>query len=500
MADLRRLEELAPANPPVIPRELQEIRTPLRLQAWSRALRHHPDQEFVRYILQGIRQGFHIGFDRQAIQCRSAKRNMLSAEQNPSVVERYLQKEREAGRIVGPLPHPIVGLQISRFGVIPKPHQPGKWRLIVDLSHPKGASVNDGIDPALCSLVYTSVDEAVDRIIQRGRKALLAKLDIASAYCIVPVHPHDRPLVGMTWKGQILVDTVLPFGLRSGPKIFNAVADALMWVLYEEGVCSALHYLDDFLFVGSPQSRECESSLRLAREVCQRLGVPLALEKLEGPACSLQFLGIILDTEQFELRLPEEKLQRLVALITQWRGKRSCTKRELLSVIGQLQHACRVVRPGRTFLRRMIDLSTTARELHHHIRLNQGFRSDLEWWAVFLSGWNGVAMMVATGKNPPHAVLTSDASGNWGCGAFSSTGEWFQCQWPDSWKAVHITAKELLPIVVACALWGQRWQGQTIRCRSDNAAVVAIVNSGRSKEARIMHLMRSPFFSPLGIV
>ena len=112
---------------------------------------------------------------------------MLSAEQNPSVVEQYLQKEREAGRIVGPLPHPIVGLQISRFGVIPKPHQPGKWRLIVDLSHPKGASVNDGIDPALCSLVYTSVDEAVDRIIQRGHKALLAKLDIARS----PVGGHD---------------------------------------------------------------------------------------------------------------------------------------------------------------------------------------------------------------------------------------------------------------------------------------------------------------------
>ena len=215
IADLRRLEELAPATPPALPQQLQEVRTPLQLQAWAQALRHHPDQEFAHYILQGIQQGFHIGFDRQVVQCRSAKRNMLSAEQNPGVVDRYLQKEREAGRIVGPLPHPVAGFQISRFGVIPKPHQPGKWRLIVDLSHPKGASVNDGIDPALCSLVYTSVDEAADRILQRGRKALL---DIASAYRIVPVHPHDRPLVGMTWKGQVLVDTVLPFGLRSAPK------------------------------------------------------------------------------------------------------------------------------------------------------------------------------------------------------------------------------------------------------------------------------------------
>ena len=103
-------------------------------------------------------------------------------------------------------------------------------------------------------------------------------------------------------------------------------------------------------------------------------------------------------------------------------------------------------------------------------------------------------MMAATGHNPPHAILTSDVSGKWGCGAFSSAGEWFQYPWPKSWEAVHITAKELLPIVVACALWGQRWQGQSIRCRCDNAAVMAIVNAGRSKDVRIMHLMRSLFF------
>ena len=273
MADLRRLESFTPAAAPDLPQELQEVVTPLRVEAWSHVLRQHPDREFVDYILRGIRQGFRIGFDRTAVRCRSAKRNMLSAEQNPEVVESYLQKEREAGRVIGPLPRPIAGLHVSRFGVIPKPHQPGKWRLIVDLSYPKGASVNDGVDPELCSLTYTSVDEAVQWILRRGRGALLAKFDIASAYRIVPVHPHDHPLLGMAWKQQHLVDAALPFGLRSAPKLFNA------------------------------------------------------------------------------------------------------------------------------------------HELHHHIRLNHGFRSDLEWWAIFLADWNGVGMMVANSSDPPQVVLTSDASG-----------------------------------------------------------------------------------------
>ena len=37
-------------------------------------------------------------------------------------------------------------------------------------------------------------------------------------------------------------------------------------------------------------------------------------------------------------------------------------------------------------------------------------------------------------------------------------------------------------------------QGRNIRCRCDNAAVVAILNSGSSKEELAMHLMRSLFF------
>ena len=87
-------------------------------------------------------------------------------------------------------------------------------------------------------------------------------------------------------------------------------------------------------------------------------------------------------------------------------------------------------------------------------------------------------------------VLTSDASGSWGCGAFTSTSQWFQLALPDSWQEVHITVKELLPIVLAAATWGPLWLGFTVSCRCDNAAVVAIVNSGRSRMDRAMHLMR----------
>ena len=184
-------------------------------------------------------------------------------------------------------------------------------------------------------------------------------------------------MLDMVWKGRLYIDSALPFGLRSVPKIFNSLADAIQWIVEQQRV-EAIHYLDDFLIVGDPESQECKLALETMKNLCARLGVPIAHHKTEGPTCRLTFLGIELDTRSGTLRLPVVKLQRLQREITQWMGRSSCTKRELLSLIGQLQHACCVVRPGRTFLRRMISLAKVAKQLHHHIRLNRGFKSDLQ--------------------------------------------------------------------------------------------------------------------------
>ena len=63
-------------------------------------------------------------------------------------------------------------MHINQFGAIPKSHQPGKWRLIVDLSHPEGKSVNDGISSKLCTLQYTQVDHIIQQLLQMGQEHL----------------------------------------------------------------------------------------------------------------------------------------------------------------------------------------------------------------------------------------------------------------------------------------------------------------------------------------
>ena len=142
------------------------------------------------------------------------------------------------------------------------------------------------------------------------------------------------------------------------------------------------------MVLGPPGSVICANSLEMLERECTQLGVPLAPEK-DGPASRLVLLGIVIDTEKGELSLPPEKLQRLLTAVDVWIGKKWCSRRELESLIGTLQHACSVIKPGRSFLRRAIKLLSVAKQPHHHIRLNKEFRSDMMWWKVFAGQWNG---------------------------------------------------------------------------------------------------------------
>ena len=295
----------------------------------------------------------------------------------------------------------------------------------------------------------------------------------------------------MCWDKRVFVDNALPFGLRSAPKIFNAVADALEWIIKARGVERVYHYLDDFITLGRPHSDACARSISSILQTCDALGVPVAVDKCEGPAVCLTFLGIEIDSIAMEIRLPAEKLQALRVTLRSWRGRKACTKRELLSLIGRLGHACKVVKPGRVFLSQMIRLSTAVNKLSHHVRLNQSFRADLGWWHAFITKWNGVSLLPKSHQS--EVVVTSDASGSWGCGAFWAT-QWFQLQWPDNMPKLHITAKELIPIVVSAAVWGKQWSASLAKVRCDNMAVVHIINTGYSRDPEVMHFMRCLHF------
>ena len=173
---------------------------------------------------------------------------------------------------------------------------------------------------------------------------------------------------------------------ESTPYIFNQFASALHWVMAANYAADVIHYLDDFLLAGPPGQPTCSESTETMLRVCEKLGIPVALDKLEGPATTITFLGITIDTTLQQLQLPPDKLQEMTLLIKSWLRKHKTMKRDLLSLIDKLSFAAKVVPSGRLFCR-LIELSTTASKLHHHIHLTVEAREDIIWWNRFLPIW-----------------------------------------------------------------------------------------------------------------
>ena len=153
------------------------------------------------------------------------------------------------------------------------------------------------------------------------------------------------------------VDAALPFGLGSALLIFTTLADGLQWVLQQPGTSFIAHYLDDFITLGPPGTSQCTDNQRIKYETCTKLGVPLATHKCMAPSTFLVFLGIEINTIAMELRLPQEKLSKLKKLLSEWQLKKVCSRKKPKSLLGHLNDACSVVKPGRLFIGRLSPFS-----------------------------------------------------------------------------------------------------------------------------------------------
>ncbi|XP_021339760.1 uncharacterized protein LOC110440977 [Mizuhopecten yessoensis] len=325
----------------------------------------------------------------------------------------------------------------------------------------------------------------------------MCKTDISDAFKIIPVVPTQWHMFCIKWNGSYYFYNKLAFGCRSSPKIFDTLSQAVCWIAENcYGVEHILHLLDDFITFEHPD--KCgERNMALLHHIFNRLGIPMAKHKTSGPNTVMEYLGIVLDSENMEARLPEDKLDRIISSLQSFQQRHSCTKRELLQLLGHLNFASRVVIQGRSFVSHLITLSTTVKALHHYVKLNNECREDIKMWIYFLSNWNGVSVFYNNKVVTSDEIcLYTDASGTLGYGGYFR-GSWFAEPWPRDLdnpyannNELSIAFQELYPIVVAALIWGHLWVGQRIVFMCDNAATVAILCKGRSKSPHIMPLVR----------
>jgi len=137
---------------------------------------------------------------------------MKSIEEYPDIIEKYVNEEVSAGRILGPFSFPpLSNFRCSPIGVVEKKNS-GKFRTIMNLSFPEGQSVNDGIDKEYFLLSYITVDTEIDLILSAGRGSFLTKIDIAKAFRQIPINPSQWNLLGFSLNNQFYIDKVLGVG------------------------------------------------------------------------------------------------------------------------------------------------------------------------------------------------------------------------------------------------------------------------------------------------
>ena len=157
-------------------------------------------------------------------------------------------------------------------------------------------------------------------------------------------------------------------GCSSSRKIFETFSTAVEWVaLHKLSIPYILHLLDDFLIV-APTESLFHSQLNILLDMCYYLGIPIAPEKTIGPSQTLSFAGTELDSCLMEARLPLDKVEKCIGILSDFLKKKRVTLKEVQSLTGLLNFACSIIVPGWAFLRRLIDLTIRVRSPNFCIR------------------------------------------------------------------------------------------------------------------------------------
>ncbi|XP_077783928.1 uncharacterized protein LOC144327573 [Podarcis muralis] len=466
--------------------------TPVRQQILQLWLQSYPNRDAASYLNNGFSLGFRIPVAVTPVARNPA--NQKSVRELPQVARKKIAKEVALQRMAGPFDTPpFHNLHVSPLGIVPK-KAPGEFRLIHNLSHPAGTSVNDAIPPELCSVKYASLDQAIKMIRKFGPAALLAKCDIESAFRLLPVHPEDFWLLGFQFEGKYYFDKAMPMGCSIACAAFESFSTFLEWALKAKtGLDGVTHYLDDFLLASACDTGECSVLLRAFADLTQELGVPLAADKTEGPSTRLTYLGILLDTVSQTSSLPRDKLVALKKVIEELLPLRKVSLRQLQSLLGHLNFACKVVVPGRPFCSRLARLTAGLKAPHHRVRLSKEVKIDLSIWLEFLADFNGVSLWQDTLNLHNDFQVQSDAAGSLGFGLYWK-GRWCAERWPAEWAGGEITRDltflEFFPIAVAVHLWVEEFRDCRVCFWTDNQAVVSVLAKLSSRSPRVSALLR----------
>ena len=484
------------------------IPSQMNLSAWNYYLQFEDDDATRWYLHDGVKHGFAIVDDNDIISsyCCDNYSSALTGEAF-QFVDNLISSELLEGKYVKASSQPHC---VHALGAVPK--QDGSYRPITDCRRPEGISINNHMQETFQSFNYITIDHVAANV---SSGCYMATADISAAYRSVSIREDQWTYQGIRWpiEGELfpLWDVRLSFGLRCAPFIFSEMSDFVASTMKRLGFTCVANYLDDFLVFGE-SFEECQDAQRTLITLLGDLGFIVSWKKCTTPSTCVRYLGIIIDSEEMCLSLPDDKLSKLHSELQFFAKRDRATKKQIQRLCGIIAHCSKVIRGGRTFSRRIIDLLAGLPDGNPRIRLSSNFKSDLDWWIQFAKTFNGKEFIIFpnVGDGP---MFSTDASlkgyglladTDWQAGYFNSDlqpGGLETCNPAhEHWLNVdvnddtNINYLELVPIWLALKRYSKTWSNCHVVCLSDNTQVVAMLRKGHSVNKQCMVLLRSIFW------
>ena len=339
----------------------------------------------------------------------SVEENYTSANENTSHIAKFLEEELEHEAILGPFSDKPIDMHISPLLVRDKQNSSAK-RSIMDLSWPKGASVNNGVAKDIYlgthyNLKFPSVDFITNSLRNLGPSAQMFKIDISRAFRHIKVDPGDIDLLGIRFENKHFLDRSLAFGFHRGSLIFQRCTDAIHYIMAEHGHPLLFNYIDDLIYTGLPS--KMDACFNFLKNLLTDLGLEISVKKFVPPSTSVTCLGILIDSIEKRVSIPQEKLAEITQLCKQWTTKTYCGKRDLQSLLGSLLYVSKCVKHSSFFLNRMLTLLRQNYE-NTKILITSEFCKDLAWFNSFyhiIMGSHSMSTTIATLKSTLTLVL-----------------------------------------------------------------------------------------------
>ncbi len=479
-----------------------------KIKQWVNAL-GCSDQAQLKRVIDYIDKGADIGCKGPA-RGPSRSSNAASAYQFGPQVTDAVAEWVAKGYAYGPVKADQVPESAKVSGIMVRPKPNGSVRVILNLSAPKGNSVNDGIDKDEFPAKMSSTAAWLQVLNEAGKGCLIMKTDWAAAYKHICVREEDTDLQWFCWGGRFFKELCLIFGSASSAGIFDDTAKLVLDLVCRRAnfprkmVCQ---HLDDVCAAAAAGSHALTALDAAFQELAAELGVELAPrddpEKSFAPSTEGVVFGIHYDTVKWTWAVPPAKLSRTCSMIKMAIECKEVDAKEFRSLAGKLLHVKPLVPGGRFNIDKIMRTYAAAARTEGMVPISSACRRQLRFWLLFLQVCSGeVDIPRPVGKTTAGALNAfTDAAGG-SCEAVGrGTGGvmgpwWYYIPWAKrinagGWKVDgkkvgrKLSALELAGPLVVIAAAHQICRGQVLQVWVDNVGAVDVFRRGYSRNCRL---------------